>query len=142
MLQMDLPQVNIFTKIDLIKGYIDSEKMSKVSRKDFKRKTGDDDHDDHDGHEHHEHGDDSEGLLFDLQYYADVQDLSYLTPYVMTEENNSRKLFFKDKYQRLTELIAELIEDFGLLKFEDTIMNGKILIFKKGGLIIKKNMMN
>ncbi|OWB83615.1 hypothetical protein B5S33_g2246 [[Candida] boidinii] len=139
MLQMDLPQVNVFTKIDLIKGYIDSDKMSKVSRKDYKRKTGEDDHDNHDSHEHYEHGDQSEGLPFDLQYYADVQDLSYLTPYVMTEENNSRKLFFKDKYQRLTELIAELIEDFGLLKFEVLSIEDKFSMIKLLKIIDKSN---
>ncbi|CEP20774.1 unnamed protein product [Cyberlindnera jadinii] len=76
MLQLDLPQVNVISKIDLISNYGE--------------------------------------LPFSLDYYTQVQDLSYLTPYIEKESNS----VLGKRYSRLTELIAELVEDFNLVSFE------------------------
>ncbi|ODV94703.1 hypothetical protein PACTADRAFT_76317 [Pachysolen tannophilus NRRL Y-2460] len=102
MLQLDLPQVNIFSKIDLLKNLIEQEVY----------KDGDDDDEEF-----------KNGLPFDLNYYTQVQDLSYLLPYLNNEENNynsclQSKLEFNKNYNKLTKAISELIEDFGLISFE------------------------
>jgi GPN-loop GTPase len=76
MLQMDLPHVNVLSKIDLVKSYGD--------------------------------------LPFDLKYYTEVQDLSYLFPLI---EKESPSLLGK-KYAALNEAIAEVVMDFGLVGFE------------------------
>ncbi|KAI0465320.1 hypothetical protein LJB42_000550 [Komagataella kurtzmanii] len=100
MLQMDLPQINVFSKIDLLKGYIEQERYGRVKPPKEKGTTTDD------------------GLPFSLEYYTQVQDLKYLLPYLEVEENNTRTNFFKRKYYKLNEAISDLIEDFSLLSFE------------------------
>lgn len=73
MLQLDLPQVNVLSKIDLIHRY---------------------------------------GTLdFNLDYYTEVQDLHHLFPLLEKEAGMT-------KYAKLTEAIAEVVEDFGLVAFE------------------------
>lgn len=76
MLQMDLPHVNVFSKIDLLKSYGE--------------------------------------LPFNLNYYTEVQDLQYLFPLL---EKESPSLLGK-KYTALSEAIAEVVMDFGLVGFE------------------------
>lgn len=76
MLQLDLPHVNVISKIDLVSNYGD--------------------------------------LPFNLQYYTEVQDLGYLNPYIEQESNS----VLGKRYSRLTEMIAELVEDFNLVSFE------------------------
>lgn len=102
MLQLDLPQINVVSKIDLLNGYIQSDKQNRIEQK--KRKIEKDD--DFEG-----------GLPFKLQYYTEVDDLHYLTPYLDTENNQRSHRWFNEKYAKLTESIAELIEDFGLLSY-------------------------
>jgi Conserved hypothetical ATP binding protein len=48
---------------------------------------------------------------FKLDFYAHVQDLSYLLEYLNTSYRTKR-------YSALTTAICELIEDFGLVSFE------------------------
>ncbi|PKS09007.1 hypothetical protein jhhlp_003620 [Lomentospora prolificans] len=76
MLQMDMPCVNVLTKIDLISTY--------------------------------------EPLPYNLDFYTDVDDLSRLQPY-LDEETTSRR---SNKYSRLTELIGQMIERYGLVRYE------------------------
>lgn len=76
MLQMDLPHVNILTKIDRIADY--------------------------------------DPLPFNLDFYTEVQDLRYLIPSLEAESQGIRS----GKFSRLSEAIAKLVEDFGLVSFE------------------------
>ncbi|CAI4210648.1 unnamed protein product [Parascedosporium putredinis] len=76
MLQMDMPCVNVLTKIDKISTY--------------------------------------DALPYSLDYYTDVDDLSRLQPY-LEEEIPSRR---SNKFSRLTELIGQMIESYGLVRYE------------------------
>lgn len=76
MLQMDLPHINVLTKIDKISSY--------------------------------------DPLPFNLDFYTEVQDLSYLMPSLEAESPVLRS----EKFARLNRAIADLIERFGLVSFE------------------------
>ncbi|CAK7565650.1 MAG: hypothetical protein SEPTF4163_003573 [Sporothrix epigloea] len=76
MLQMDLPHVNILTKIDKVASY--------------------------------------DPLPFNLDYYTDVQDLSYLQG-ALEEESPALR---SEKWSRLNNAVAEMIESFGLVNFQ------------------------
>lgn len=76
MLQMDLPHVNILTKIDKIASY--------------------------------------DPLPFNLDYYTDVQDLSYLQG-ALEEESPALR---SEKWSRLNTAVADMVESFGLVRFE------------------------
>lgn len=76
MLQLDLPHVNVISKIDMLKSY---------------------------------------GTLpMSLDYYTEVQDLKYLNPLL---EKESPSILGKN-FVRLTEMIGEIIEQYGLVSFE------------------------
>ena len=76
MLQMDLPHINVLTKIDKIASY--------------------------------------DPLPFNLDFYTEVQDLSYLGPSLEAESPAMRS----EKFGRLNQAIADLVERFGLVSFE------------------------
>lgn len=76
MLQMDLPHINVLTKIDKISSY--------------------------------------DPLPFNLDFYTDVQDLSYLIPSLEAESSVLRS----EKFSRLNQAVADLIERFGLVSYE------------------------
>lgn len=76
MLQMDLPHVNVLSKIDNLSQY--------------------------------------DALPFNLDYYTEVQDLSYLLPFLEKELSSFRG----EKWRGLNEAVTKLIEDFGLVHFE------------------------
>jgi len=76
MLQMDLPHVNVLTKIDKISDY--------------------------------------DELPFNLDYYTEVQDLSYLLPYLEQESPSLRS----GKWGRLNEAVTNLVEEFALVRFQ------------------------
>ncbi|CAK9441632.1 uncharacterized protein LODBEIA_P55000 [Lodderomyces beijingensis] len=76
MLQLNLPQVNVISKIDMLKNY--------------------------------------GKLPFRLEYYTEVQDLQYLIPHLIKESNS----VLGQNHVRLTEMIAELVEEFHLVSFE------------------------
>ncbi|KAK4187097.1 hypothetical protein QBC35DRAFT_474841 [Podospora australis] len=76
MLQLDLPHVNVLTKIDRIADY--------------------------------------DPLPFNLDFYTEVQDLSYLMPALDAESPALRS----NKFGRLNQAIADLVEQFGLVNFE------------------------
>ncbi|KAI5463110.1 hypothetical protein BGZ63DRAFT_354145 [Mariannaea sp. PMI_226] len=76
MIQMDMPHVNILSKIDKVSAY--------------------------------------EDLPFNLDYYTDVDDLTYLTPYLEAESPVLRS----EKFGKLNEAIANLIDSYGLVRYE------------------------
>jgi GPN-loop GTPase len=76
MLQMDLPHVNVLTKIDKISSY--------------------------------------DPLPFNLDYYTEVQDLTYLIPSLEEEA----PAMANEKFSRLNRAIAEMVEQFGLVNFQ------------------------
>lgn len=76
MLQMDLPHINVLTKIDKLSSY--------------------------------------DPLPFNLDYYTEVQDLSYLTASLEAESPAMRS----EKFGRLNQAVADLVERFGLVNFE------------------------
>ncbi|KAI0010024.1 hypothetical protein F4779DRAFT_332999 [Xylariaceae sp. FL0662B] len=76
MLQMDLPHINVLTKIDKVASY--------------------------------------DPLPFNLDFYTEVQDLSYLIPHLDQESPAMRS----EKFSRLNQAIADLVENFALVRFE------------------------
>lgn len=83
MLQMDLPHLNVLTKIDKLSTY--------------------------------------EALPFNLDFYTEVQDLSYLLPH-LEEESSAMK---GSKFEGLNTAIVELVESFGLVSFETLAVEDK-----------------
>ncbi|KAJ6444304.1 ATP-binding family member B [Purpureocillium lavendulum] len=76
MIQMDMPHVNVLSKIDKVSSY--------------------------------------DELPFNLEYYTDVDDLTYLTPYLEAESPVLRS----EKFGKLNEAIAKMIESYGLVRYE------------------------
>ena len=76
MLQMDLPHINVLTKIDKVASY--------------------------------------DPLPFNLDFYTEVQDLGYLQPYLEEESPVLRS----EKFGRLNQAIADLVENFALVRYE------------------------
>ncbi|KAG6508061.1 hypothetical protein ZIOFF_033418 [Zingiber officinale] len=72
MLHLDLPHINVLSKIDLIENYGE--------------------------------------LAYNLEYYMDVEDLSYLQDHLDQDPRSS-------KYRKLTKELCDVIEDFGLVNF-------------------------
>jgi len=83
MMQMDLPHLNVLTKIDKLSSY--------------------------------------EALPFNLDFYTDVQDLSYLLPHLEAES----KVMQSAKFAGLNTAIVELVESFGLVGFETLAVEDK-----------------
>lgn len=73
---MDMPHVNVLSKIDKVSSYDD--------------------------------------LPFNLEYYTDVDDLTYLTPHLEAESPALRS----EKFSKLNEAIAQMIENYGLVRYE------------------------
>ncbi|KAL9132785.1 MAG: hypothetical protein Q9175_006040 [Cornicularia normoerica] len=83
MLQMDLPHLNVMTKIDKLASY--------------------------------------GPLPFNLDFYTEVQDLSYLLPHLASENPVMRH----PKFEGLNNAVVELVEDFGLVGFETLAVENK-----------------
>ncbi|KAF6236008.1 hypothetical protein HO173_005636 [Letharia columbiana] len=83
MLQMDLPHLNVMTKIDKLASY--------------------------------------GPLPFNLDFYTEVQDLSYLLPHLANENPVMRH----PKFEGLNNAVVELVEDFGLVGFETLAVEDK-----------------
>ena len=80
---MDLPHLNVLTKIDKLASY--------------------------------------GPLPFNLEYYTEVQDLSYLLPHLAEESPMMRH----PKFEGLNNAVIELVEDFGLVGFETLAVEDK-----------------
>ncbi|KAJ5783143.1 hypothetical protein N7457_004917 [Penicillium paradoxum] len=83
MLQLDLPHLNVLTKIDNLANYAP--------------------------------------LPFNLDFYTEVQDLSYLLPELGSESSR----FSHEKFSALNQTIIDLIEEFGLVGFETLAVEDK-----------------
>jgi len=83
MLQMDLPHLNVLTKIDKLSSY--------------------------------------EDLPFNLDFYTEVQDLSYLLPHLESESESLRS----KKFKALNEKVIDLVQDFALVGFETLAVEDK-----------------
>ncbi|TQS39136.1 hypothetical protein Golomagni_00347 [Golovinomyces magnicellulatus] len=83
MLQMDLPHLNVLTKID---------KLSSFPQ-----------------------------LPFNLDFYTEVQDLTYLLPHLKEESS----LMGGSKFESLNAAIIELVDSFGLIGFETLAVEDK-----------------
>ncbi|KAE8215134.1 hypothetical protein CF327_g1556 [Tilletia walkeri] len=59
----------------------------------------------------------SDQLAFNLDYYTEVQDLSYLLPFLSTSSGSSTSAHAK-RFSKLNQRITELVEDFALVGFE------------------------
>lgn len=60
-------------------------------------------------------------LPFNLDYYTEVQDLSYLLPHLAQESPVMRH----PKFEGLNNAVVELVEDFGLVGFETLAVEDK-----------------
>lgn len=60
-------------------------------------------------------------LPFNLDYYTEVQDLSYLLPHLEAESSR----LSHDKFGALNQAIIDLVEDFGLVAFETLAVEDK-----------------
>ncbi|KKK12410.1 hypothetical protein P175DRAFT_0520458 [Aspergillus ochraceoroseus IBT 24754] len=83
MLQMDLPHLNVLTKMDNLSNYAP--------------------------------------LPFNLDFYTEVQDLSYLLPHLEAESSR----LSHDKFGPLNNAIIDLVEEFGLVGFETLAVEDK-----------------
>ncbi|EAU37336.1 hypothetical protein ATEG_02374 [Aspergillus terreus NIH2624] len=83
MLQMDLPHLNVLTKIDNLSNYAP--------------------------------------LPFNLDFYTEVQDLSYLLPHLEAESSR----LSHEKFGALNNAIVDLVEEFGLVAFETLAVEDK-----------------
>ena len=83
MLQMDLPHINVLSKIDNLYKY--------------------------------------PKLPFNLDFYTEVQDLSYLLPHLEHES----PMFKTGKFSALNQAVTELIEEFCLVSFETLVVEDK-----------------
>lgn len=83
MLQMDLPHLNVLTKMDNLSNY--------------------------------------SPLPFNLDFYTEVQDLSYLLPHLDAESSR----LSHEKFGPLNNAIIDLIEEFGLVGFETVAVEDK-----------------
>lgn len=60
-------------------------------------------------------------LPFNLDFYTEVQDLSYILPYMAKES----PFLAHSKFERLNQAIVELVEDFSLVAFETLAVHDK-----------------
>jgi GTPase SAR1 family protein len=97
MIQLELPHVNVLSKVDLIESY--------------------------------------GKLRFNLQYYTDVMDLSYLLESLNEDP-------FGSKYKKLNEALCDLVQDFSLVGFytlcvedKDSMTKLQQVIDKAGGFV-------
>ncbi|KAG0582050.1 hypothetical protein M758_3G029100 [Ceratodon purpureus] len=99
MLHLELPHINVLSKIDLIESY---------------------------------------GKLdFNLEFYTDVQDLSYLQEYLDRDPRSA-------KYRKLTKELCEVVEDYGLVSFttlniqdKESVMDLLKIIDKSNGYVFR-----
>eukprot|EP00271_Cylindrocystis_brebissonii_P020104 TRINITY_DN6510_c0_g1_i2.p1 TRINITY_DN6510_c0_g1~~TRINITY_DN6510_c0_g1_i2.p1 ORF type:complete len:158 (+),score=33.63 TRINITY_DN6510_c0_g1_i2:165-638(+) len=85
MLHLELPHINVLSKIDLVESY--------------------------------------GTLAFNLEYYTEVQDLSYLQDCLEKEEEAGQRRSLK--FKKMNAALCEVIEDFALVSFETLAIQDK-----------------
>lgn len=68
-------------------------------------------------------------LPFNLDFYTEVQDLSYLLPELSREQQSSTPGGSAGKWEKLNEALVELIQDFGLVGFETLAVEDRASMF-------------
>ncbi|KAJ9476665.1 GPN-loop GTPase 2 [Pseudozyma hubeiensis] len=136
MLTLELPHVNVLSKVDLLgQSYISRSKRSL----DVNDLDGDDDSNqgsDHgmtDAESGSGSGADAMGLqsdlAFNLDFYTQVQDLSYLRD-LLSQPSGPGSSRRNEKYGKLNEAICEIVEDFGLVSFETLAVEDRRSMFR------------
>ncbi|SNX81859.1 related to GPN-loop GTPase 2 homolog [Melanopsichium pennsylvanicum] len=134
MLSLELPHVNVLSKVDLLgQNYISRSKST--DRYDL-HSDGDEDIESYKGSD--EKMDDEPNsragmglqsdLAFNLDFYTQVQDLSYLRDLLSQSAPGSSRR--NEKYGKLNRAICELVEDFGLVSFETLAVEDKRSMFR------------
>ncbi|CBQ67937.1 conserved hypothetical protein [Sporisorium reilianum SRZ2] len=134
MLALELPHVNVLSKVDLLgQSYISQSKRS-LDRYDHHS-----DDDDNSSDEAMEDVDkETSGaagmglqsdLAFNLDFYTQVQDLSYLRD-LLSQPSGPGSSRRNEKYGKLNEAICELVEDFGLVSFETLAVEDRRSMFR------------
>lgn len=137
MLTLELPHVNVLSKVDLLgQSYISRSKRSldrcDPNSDDEDMQSNDDSDEDMDGGAG-EGGRAAMGLrselAFNLDFYTQVQDLSYLRDLLShpSGPDSSRR---NEKFGKLNEAICELVEDFGLVSFETLAVEDRRSMFR------------
>jgi hypothetical protein len=103
MLQLELPHVNVLSKIDLIAAYSELREFLRPQRTLRYLLTD---------------GTNKKKTAFNLEFYTQVQDLSYLEAELEKDPREKR-------YAALNRAICELIDDFGLVSFETLCVEDK-----------------
>jgi GTPase SAR1 family protein len=112
MLMLELPHVNVLSKVDLLgeAAGLDDGDGSRMSE-------DDDDDEEAESRVRARAG----GLAFNLDYYTEVQDLSYLMDHLRSSQGPRRST----RLSELNERICDLVEDFGLVSFETLAVEDK-----------------
>lgn len=135
MLTLELPHVNVLSKVDLLgQSYISRSKRS-LDRYDPNS-------DDEDMHSNEGTDGDMDGadggraamglqseLAFNLDFYTQVQDLSYLRD-LLSQPSGPGSSRRNEKFGKLNEAICELVEDFGLVSFETLAVEDRRSMFR------------
>ncbi len=137
MLTLELPHVNVLSKVDLLgQSYISRSKRSldrydNHSDDDVSRSSDSDD--DMRDAEKDLSGRASMGLqsdlAFNLDFYTQVQDLSYLRD-LLSQPSGPGSSRRNEKYGKLNQAICELVEDFGLVSFETLAVEDRRSMFR------------
>lgn len=119
MLTLELPHVNVLSKVDLL-----GDAATAVLRR---RGSQSDEEDGMEGSATDQDDDRSDdaapkgGLAFNLDYYTEVQDLSYLVDHLNASMGPRRA----KRFSEMNEKICEMIEEFGLVQFETLAVEDK-----------------
>ncbi|KAJ1030159.1 hypothetical protein NDA16_001071 [Ustilago loliicola] len=135
MLTLELPHVNVLSKVDLLgQSYISRSKRS-LDRYD----PNSDDEEMQSNQSTDEGMDGGDGgraamglqseLAFNLDFYTQVQDLSYLRD-LLSQPSGPGSSRRNEKYGKLNEAICELVEDFGLVSFETLAVEDRRSMFR------------
>lgn len=138
MLTLELPHVNVLSKVDLLgQTYISRSKRS-LDRYD----PHSDDEDMESNKDSDENMDEAEAgpsdragmglesdLAFNLDFYTQVQDLSYLRD-LLSQPSGPGSSIRNERFGKLNEVICELVEDFGLVSFETLAVEDRRSMFR------------
>ncbi|PWZ03163.1 hypothetical protein BCV70DRAFT_197401 [Testicularia cyperi] len=136
MLTLELPHVNVLTKVDLLGQAYSSRSQRSLDRYDLHDQgmedNDDDDHDNDDDSEKHPTS--APGLLqsdlaFNLDFYTQVQDLSYLQE-LLDMPSGPGSLRRNERFGQLNRAICDLVEDFGLVSFETLAVEDRRSMFR------------
>lgn len=135
MLTLELPHVNVLSKVDLLgQSYISRSKRS-LDR--YDSHSDDRDHDSNQDSDQDIDWNSSSGagmglesdLAFNLDFYTQVQDLSYLRD-LLSQPSGPGSTRRNEKYGKLNQAICEIVEDFGLVSFETLAVEDRRSMFR------------